>query len=98
MYHNPSVINTCFYTCIYSQFNEGWFYEEQLKYKRYDAPPLPPVAKVNATTAQVSPTAETQAWMQGKWAEIVAPKTGFSSYADMLATWKKENIDGSGKA
>jgi len=40
-------------------FNEGWFYEEQLKYKRYDTPPLKPVSKVNNHTPQTSSSSTT---------------------------------------
>ena len=58
--------------------------------KRYDAPPLPPVAKVNATKVAIKPSDETVAWMQKKWEMIVTPKTGCKDYGEMLATYKSE--------
>ena len=67
------------------QFSEGWFYEEQLRLKRYDRPPLPPVAKVHASSLQLTPSEETIAWMQAKWDVKVTPKTGCKTYADMLS-------------
>jgi hypothetical protein len=36
------------------KFNEQWFYDQQLKYERYDYPPLKPVAKVVAANAAPS--------------------------------------------
>ena len=72
---------------------KGWFYEDQLKYKRFDAPPLPPVSNVNGTTLAVEPSAETVAWMQEKWEALVTPKTGLKDYAEMLAAWQKEQWD-----
>lgn len=68
------------------QFSEGWFYDEQLRLGRYERPPLPPVAKVTQSAqvaARAAPSAATVAWMQGKWNEIVLPRTGCTSYAEM---------------
>ena len=65
------------------KFSEGWFYEEQLKYKRFDRPPLPPVAKVTKGS-KVVPSEETVKLFEDKWAALVAPKTGCATYDDML--------------
>ena len=75
---------------LHGQYTKYRFYEEQLRLKRYDAPPLPPVAKVNATTLAVQPSEETVAWMQEMWTKIVEPKTGCKNYDEMLAMFNKE--------
>ncbi len=75
------------------QFSEGWFFEEQLRLKRYDNPPLPPVAKVNGTTLAVTPSDETVAWMQAMWTKLVAPRTGCLDYAEMLERHREEVAD-----
>jgi len=68
-----------------AMFSEGWFYDEQLKHKRYDLPPLPPVAKVTSSSAAASaqPTDETKAWMDSQWAKLVSPRTGCKNYDEM---------------
>lgn len=76
-----------------AKFSEGWFYDEQLKHGRGDAPPLPPVAKVTQARegpAVIVPSEETVAWMQAQWAAQVAPKTGCKDYAEMQATLAAE--------
>ena len=76
-----------------AKFSEGWFYDEQIKHNRYDAPPLPPVAKVTqaSETPAVEPSEETVAWMQAQWTALAAPKTGCKDYAEMRATLEAES-------
>ena len=74
------------------QFSEGWFYDEQLRLGRYDAPPLPPVAKVNAVAPNATPSAATVALMDELWAKHVLPATGLESYAAMLAALRAERV------
>jgi hypothetical protein len=66
------------------KFSEGWFYEEQLKYNRFDRPPLPPVAKVTKGS-KVVPSEATVKLFEEKWSALVTPTTGCATYADMLA-------------
>jgi len=66
------------------KFNEGWFYEEQLRYQRYDRPPLPPVSKVGLSGNDDQPSEETVVWMQTQWEKQVTPKTGCKDYQEML--------------
>ena len=74
-----------------SKFSEGWFYDEQCRLERYDRPPLPPVAKVTSGAAKVVPSEETVKLMQAQWEELVTPKLGFKTYAEMLAALREEN-------
>ena len=90
------------------KFSEGWVYLEQLKFRRYDNPPLPPVAKVTqgpsgggeeaggaaaAVQSAAVPSAATVAWMQEQWTKQVFPKTGCKDYAAMRAVLAAEGAN-----
>jgi hypothetical protein len=75
-----------------AKFSEGWFFDEQLKHGRCDAPPLPPVAKVTQDREgpAVAPSEATVAWMQAQWTAQMATRTGCENYAQMQATLAAE--------